>query len=66
VFGWDDEQFTRYFMPAMSTVRHDREALGRQAMLSLLAQVRGEPQPPVKLGKLFELVPRGSSGPAPR
>lgn len=66
VFGWDDEQFTRYFLPTMSTVKYDRESLGRRAMLSLLAQVRGEPEPPVKLGKLFELIPRGSSGPAPR
>jgi DNA-binding LacI/PurR family transcriptional regulator len=65
VFGWDDEQFTQYFLPTMSTVRYDREALGRRAMLSLLAQVRREPEPSTALGKLYELVPRGSSGPAP-
>ncbi|MEV6790785.1 LacI family DNA-binding transcriptional regulator [Streptomyces sp. NPDC051320] len=65
VFGWDNEQFTQYFRPTMSTVNYDREALGRQAMLSLLARVRGEEQPPGQLGKLFDLVPRGSSGPAP-
>lgn len=66
VFGWDNEQFSQYFMPTMSTVAHDREALGRHAMLSLLAQVRREPPPPVWLGKRFDLLPRGSSGPAPR
>jgi LacI family transcriptional regulator, repressor for deo operon, udp, cdd, tsx, nupC, and nupG len=65
VFGWDDEQFTQYFQPSMSTVRLDRDAMGRQAMLSLLAHIKGEPQPAVQLGRVHEIVPRGSSGPAP-
>lgn len=66
VFGWDDEQFTQYFQPSMSTVRLDRDAMGRQAMSSLLALINGEPQPAIRLDSGFELVPRGSSGPAPR
>ncbi|WP_344982412.1 substrate-binding domain-containing protein, partial [Streptosporangium fragile] len=50
VFGWDDEQFAEFLSPSMSTVRVDREAQGRQAMLSLLALVRGEPAPRTEEG----------------
>jgi len=66
VFGWDNEQFTQYLLPSISTVDSDREAIGRQAMRRLIALVRGEPQPDVELEGLFRLVPRGSSGPSPR
>ncbi|KUN95644.1 hypothetical protein AQJ84_22865 [Streptomyces resistomycificus] len=38
---------------------------GRQSMLSLLALLRGEPEPEGEVTDLFHLVPRGSSGPAP-
>lgn len=65
VFGWDNEQFTQYFLPTISTVHGDREALGRQAMLSLLARIRGEPHPEVNTSNLFKVIPRGSSGPVP-
>ncbi|MCT2591554.1 LacI family transcriptional regulator [Streptomyces sp. N2-109] len=66
VFGWDNEQFTQYFSPTISTVSSDREELGRRAMLSLLALIDGRPQPAVHIDELFRLIPRGSSGPAPR
>lgn len=65
VFGWDDEEFGRYVAPAISTVHVDREAYGRQAMLALLALMRGERQPPIRVDGLFRVIPRGSSGPAP-
>ncbi|MGW5640683.1 substrate-binding domain-containing protein, partial [Streptomyces sp. NPDC003832] len=65
VFGWDNEQFTEYFQPTISTVHNDREALGRQAMLMLLGKIRGDSEPPPVTPSLFRLVPRGSSGPAP-
>ncbi|MDX5567520.1 substrate-binding domain-containing protein [Streptomyces sp. ID05-04B] len=66
VFGWDDEEFTRYFSPSISTVHIDKEEVGRQSMLSLLALLRGEPERKSEVTDLFRLVPRGSSGPAPR
>ncbi|WP_078916067.1 substrate-binding domain-containing protein [Streptomyces viridochromogenes] len=66
VFGWDDEEFTRYFSPSISTVHINKEEVGRQSMLSLLALLRGEPEPEAEVTDLFHLVPRGSSGPAPR
>ncbi|MES5824634.1 substrate-binding domain-containing protein [Streptomyces sp. RG80] len=66
VFGWDDEEFTRYFAPSISTVHINKEEVGRQSMLSLLALLRGEPEPESEVEDLFHLVPRGSSGPVPR
>ena len=66
VFGWDDEEFTRYFSPSISTVHINKEEVGRRSMLSLLALLRGEPEPGSEVGDLFRIVPRGSSGPAPR
>ncbi|MEZ3180930.1 LacI family transcriptional regulator [Streptomyces pimonensis] len=65
VFGWDDEPFGLYLRPTLSTVRSDGEALGRQAMASLLAAIRGERAMQISESKLYELVPRGSSGPPP-
>ncbi|PNG24030.1 substrate-binding domain-containing protein [Streptomyces cahuitamycinicus] len=65
VFGWDDEEFTRYFSPSISTVHINKEEVGRRSMLSLLALLRGEPAPESEVEDLFHLVPRGSSGPAP-
>lgn len=66
VFGWDDEEFTRYFSPTISTVHTDKEEVGRRAMLSLLAVLRAEPGPVPDVTDLFRVIPRGSSGPAPR
>ncbi|MFF7867784.1 substrate-binding domain-containing protein [Streptomyces qaidamensis] len=66
VFGWDDEEFTSYFSPSISTVHINKEEVGRRSMLSLLALLRGEPEPDTEVTDLFHLVPRGSSGPAPR
>ncbi|WP_079085501.1 substrate-binding domain-containing protein [Streptomyces dysideae] len=65
VFGWDDEEFTRYFSPSISTVHINKEEVGRQSMLSLLALLRGEPEQQSEVTDLFHLVPRGSSGPVP-
>ncbi|WDV49262.1 substrate-binding domain-containing protein [Streptomyces coeruleorubidus] len=66
VFGWDNEEFTQYFSPAISTVHINKEEVGRRAMLSLLALLRGEPAPVTDVDDLFRIVPRDSSGPAPR
>lgn len=66
VFGWDNEQFTQYFLPTMSTVSLDRETMGHQAMLSLLALIRGEPPRTQQIKPAFEIIARGSSGPVPR
>ncbi|MDO0938140.1 substrate-binding domain-containing protein [Streptomyces sp. DG2A-72] len=66
VFGWDNEEFTQYFSPTISTVHINKEEVGRRAMLSLLALLRGEPAPVADVDDLFRIIPRDSSGPARR
>ncbi|MEU2281735.1 LacI family DNA-binding transcriptional regulator [Streptomyces sp. NPDC013178] len=64
VFGWDNQEFTAYFNPSISTVDLDREAMGRQAMKALLARIRQEAEPEIHLDLNSSLVLRESSGPA--
>ncbi|WP_298802349.1 LacI family DNA-binding transcriptional regulator [uncultured Pseudokineococcus sp.] len=74
VVGWDDESFAPWSAPGLTTVSVDREALGRQAMTSLVDALpaarptspgratRGEDAPD---SPLMRLVLRSSTGPAP-
>ncbi|MEV6379740.1 LacI family DNA-binding transcriptional regulator [Streptomyces sp. NPDC051773] len=64
VFGWDNQEFTAYFNPSISTVDLDREAMGRRAMRALLARIREESEPELHLDLDCRLVLRESSGPA--
>jgi DNA-binding LacI/PurR family transcriptional regulator len=64
VFGWDNQEFTAYFNPSISTVDLDREAMGRRAMQALLARIREETEPELHLDLDCRLVLRESSGPA--
>jgi len=66
VFGWDDEELARLATPALSTVAIDRERQGREAMSRLIAVIRGVQPPPVNTASLHTVIPRESSGPAPR
>jgi LacI family repressor for deo operon, udp, cdd, tsx, nupC, and nupG len=66
VFGWDDEEIARLATPALSTVAIDRERQGREAMSRLTAVIRGVEPPPVNTASLHTVIPRESSGPAPR
>ncbi|MDX3517879.1 LacI family DNA-binding transcriptional regulator [Streptomyces scabiei] len=64
VFGWDNQEFTAYFNPSISTVDLDREAIGRRAMRVLLARIRQDAEPELHLDPDCRLVLRESSGPA--
>ncbi|WDV49258.1 LacI family DNA-binding transcriptional regulator [Streptomyces coeruleorubidus] len=64
VFGWDNQEFTAYFNPSISTVELDRQAMGRQAMKALLARIRQEAEPELHLDLNSHLVLRESTGPA--
>jgi LacI family transcriptional regulator len=66
VFGWDDEELARFGTPSLSTVAIDRERQGREAMDRLIAIMRGTDPPPIDTTSLHTLLPRESSGPAPR
>ncbi|MBT2512336.1 LacI family DNA-binding transcriptional regulator [Arthrobacter sp. ISL-30] len=65
VFGWDDLAESRFFVPSLSTVSMDLEALGERSMAELIAAVQGVP-PPDNLPSTptMRLVIRESIGPA--
>lgn len=64
VFGWDDMAEANYFIPSISSVHMDLEALGARSMGELIARIRGE-QPSGASPNLgpMELVFRESTGP---
>jgi len=61
VMGFGDLEFAQYTFPALSTVRIDRTAIGRQAAELILARLGGvaPPQRIVDVG--FSLVDRGTT-----
>ncbi|KHL05147.1 LacI family DNA-binding transcriptional regulator [Sinomonas humi] len=66
VFGWDNAEEGRYFIPSLSTVSMDLEATGRNSMRELISRIRNEPQD----SSGYELTPmqlifRESTAPAP-
>jgi DNA-binding LacI/PurR family transcriptional regulator len=65
VFGWDDDEIARFATPSLSTVIVDREAQGRDAILHLIATVRGDPAPPTTTHTLNQVVHRESVAPPP-
>jgi DNA-binding LacI/PurR family transcriptional regulator len=64
VTGFDDSELSSLLTPALTTVRIDREELGRQAMARLLAALRGEAAPADE-PDFMAVVWRDSTGPAP-
>lgn len=67
VWGWDDQEISRFAVPAISTVTVDRELQGRHSMLRLIAAVRGEPEPAnaPRREVVNRLVDRESAAPGP-
>jgi DNA-binding LacI/PurR family transcriptional regulator len=43
VFGWDNLEEGKYFIPSLSTVSMDLEASGRNSMKELISRIRNEP-----------------------
>jgi DNA-binding LacI/PurR family transcriptional regulator len=66
VVGYDDSAFMSSVEPPLTTVRQPIEAMGRAAVASLLAQMRGEETPADELLFEPELVVRKSTRPASR
>jgi LacI family transcriptional regulator len=64
VTGWNNEPWTAYAVPALSTVAVDHEALGRRAIARLIAVLRGDPEPDERT-PVTRVVWRESVGPAP-
>lgn len=63
VVGFDDIHFAQGFIPALTTIRQPRAAMGAAAMRLLLGLLANEAPAPVRLP--WELVVRDSTAPAP-
>lgn len=70
VIGFDDIELSEFYVPALTTIRQDRHALGTNASTLLLDCMQSGPLPqsngsePVMVD--VELVVRASAGPPPR
>lgn len=67
VVGFDDIEAAAYALPALTTIRQDRQALGTRAARLLLEQLTGPGQEDAARCEVIDvaLVPRASSGPPP-
>lgn len=64
LIGFDDIDLCKYITPPLTTVRQDREAIGRGAVQRLIALIEGTGEPaPLLLPT--QLVVRKSTGPVP-
>lgn len=63
VIGFDDIPLCRYTVPPLTTIRQDREELGKSAFYALSSQLGGTPLSTLLLHP--ELVERGSAGVGP-
>ena len=61
VIGFGDQAFAKDFFPALTTVRVDREHLGRLAATELLARLKGESGGGKRHDLGFELIERAST-----
>lgn len=66
VAGWDNDELGRFLSPTLTTVELNLELIGRQAMQELIARVENREPPVFDRQVMGRLIPRGSSGPAPR
>ena len=66
VFGWDDDEMGRFATPSLSTVSVNREAQGRDGILQLLAEIRGEPKPEPTTRAINKVIYRESTAPPPK
>jgi LacI family transcriptional regulator len=64
MIGFDDIEFVQYTTPPLTTMRQDRDAIGRGALQQLVAMVEGTEEA-TPLIVPTQLVVRKSTGPAP-
>ncbi len=65
IIGFDDIPEAAYFTPALTTMRQDFDALGRDVLATVLDVLRDEPAAPDRTSRLPELIVRSSTA-APR
>ena len=61
VIGFGDQDYAAHLLPALTSVRVDRQALGRIAAEAILARIEGGPPPPAVTDLGFEIVRRESA-----
>lgn len=61
VFGFGDNNFAAHTLPALSTVRIDGTAIGRQAARFIIDRVEGRPVPDRVIDLGFKLIARASA-----
>lgn len=61
VIGFGDQDYAADLLPALTSVRVDRQALGRIAAEAILARIEGGPPPPAVTDLGFEIVRRESA-----
>jgi LacI family repressor for deo operon, udp, cdd, tsx, nupC, and nupG len=67
VVGFDDIEMSEYYVPSLTTVRQDRQRLGRRAAELLLERMRTPDAEPAREPLVpVELVVRGSTAPPPK
>ena len=65
VIGFDDIPEAAYFTPALTTMRQDFDALGRDVLATVLDVLRDEAAAPDRTSRMPELIVRASAA-APR
>lgn len=65
VAGFDDIAFSQYCDPPLTTISQPAEEFGRTAVALLLDVLNGRIRKAPRVIMPFELIPRGSTGPAP-
>ena len=61
VIGFGDQDYAAHLLPALTSVRVDRQALGRIAAEAILARIEGGTPPPAVTDLGFEIVRRQSA-----
>lgn len=61
VIGFGDQDYGAHLLPSLTTVRVDRQALGRIAAEAILARIEGGAAPPAVTDLGFEIVRRQSA-----
>ncbi|MGF1762883.1 LacI family DNA-binding transcriptional regulator [Aliivibrio kagoshimensis] len=63
VVGYDDTPESRFYQPALTTVKQDFHQLGKEAVLRLVEKIQGDSQQPQATLLRSDLLIRHSSGP---
>jgi len=65
VIGFDDIEMSQYYVPPLTTIRQDRQRLGREAAMALMARLSSGSVPGVLDLVPVDLVVRESTAPPP-